>query len=87
LNRVVAAPVIASWTARPSLRSRPAKSISGKPCDTTMPTKKITPISDCTLRLVRVDHSTASTPISPRGTVAMMIMGVRNDRISGTMSR
>ena len=52
-----------------------------------MPTRKITPISDCTFSVVLVTNSMVSTPISPSGTVNMMMNGPTQERNRATCSR
>ena len=55
--------------------------------DTTIPTMKITPSSDCTLIAVPVIASISTTPISPSGTADMMTSGVMYDRNRPTIRK
>lgn len=55
--------------------------------DTTMPTMKITPSSDCTLMAVPVTHSISTTPTMPIGTAAKTTIGVMYDLKSATIRK
>ena len=87
-TRSEAALRIASVGLSPSPRRNSwAQSVISTAFDTLMPTTKIMPNSDCTLRAVPVTYSSVNTPISESGTASITVSGTTHERTRATIRK